>query len=94
MRIEASAQLVLAHDLEHYVVQPDVLLPQRPTCAQHAVGQQGDQRIICHQLAHPRLEFAAANPAKSEPERLDRVPDRVLDIDLRLRRCVSRRRSR
>jgi hypothetical protein len=61
---EASAQLVLAYDGEHDFVQPDVLLSQRLTCAQHAVDERGDQLVTCHQLAHPRVEFGAAKPCR------------------------------
>jgi hypothetical protein len=32
-------------------------------------------------LAHPRLELTATDLADLEPERLDRVSDRVLDVE-------------
>ena len=52
-----------------------------PPAPAAAVGQPGDQRIVGDEFAHPRLELAAANPADPKPERLDRVPDRVLDVE-------------
>ena len=57
----------------------------------------GDQRIVGHELAHARLELAAANSADLKPERLDRVPDRVLDVEelaLEITRWLSKSRSR
>jgi hypothetical protein len=54
----------LAYDREHDFVQPDVLLSQRLTCAQHAVDERGDQLITFHQLAHPRVEFGAVRTCR------------------------------
>jgi hypothetical protein len=62
-------------------VQPNVLLPQRRPRPQHAVREPGDERIIRHQLVDPRLELAATDLADLETERLDRMPNRVLDVE-------------
>src|SRR5262249_15858211 len=57
------------------------LLPQRRTCAQHAVGEEAISGSSATSSRTPRLEFAAPNPPEPQPQRLNGVPDRVLDIE-------------
>jgi hypothetical protein len=90
---EPSAKLVLAYDREHDFVQPDVLLPLRLTCAQHAVDERGDQLITCHQSGAPACRIRRGQTLSGlSPNVL--IECRIAfsisrNLRLRLRRCPA-----
>src|SRR5262249_8448946 len=49
--------------------------------AQHTIGKPGDQRIIGHELTHPRFELAATHLPDPQSECLDRMPDCILHVE-------------